>query len=210
MAAKVIAVVVCCYCTLAAAAESQRAATAAAYPTKPIRMIVPYAPGGGSDIVARIVEGLTTNGLSTIPVRRERERCGLPGSEPLVRLFENAQGMLHVIRMFFLGLGIPLAPRRREEISTVNVDGGRDLIQRIRDRVNDRRTQRDRIFRTELLRPVCCQPALGTTKERVALATSVDADNSPHAVIVRLDDHTRSPTQVENRDVGCAVNRLHT
>jgi tripartite-type tricarboxylate transporter receptor subunit TctC len=37
-------------------------------------MIVPYAPGGGSDIVARIVEGLTTNGLSTIAVRRERER----------------------------------------------------------------------------------------------------------------------------------------
>ena len=38
--------------TLAAAAGS--VAAAATFPARPVRMIVPLAPGGGSDIVARI------------------------------------------------------------------------------------------------------------------------------------------------------------
>lgn len=69
-------IAVFCSCTLALAA------TAPAYPTKPIRMIVPYAPGGGSDIVGRIVGQRMTDALGQpIIIDNRPGAAGMLGAE---------------------------------------------------------------------------------------------------------------------------------
>jgi tripartite-type tricarboxylate transporter receptor subunit TctC len=54
----------------------------AGYPTKPIRMVVPYAPGGGSDIVARIVGQKMSESLGhTVVVDNRPGAAGMLGAE---------------------------------------------------------------------------------------------------------------------------------
>jgi len=51
--------------TLAAGAWLPRAAFAqAAYPSRPLRIICPFTPGGGSDFMARVAAGLLTERLA--------------------------------------------------------------------------------------------------------------------------------------------------
>jgi len=50
--------IVCCTVTIALVvglALAAGAASAPTYPTKPIRLIVPYPPGAGTDLICRII-----------------------------------------------------------------------------------------------------------------------------------------------------------
>jgi len=57
-------------------------AAAQAYPAKPIRMIVPYAPGGGSDIVARIIGQRIGEAMGqTVVIENRPGAAGMIGTE---------------------------------------------------------------------------------------------------------------------------------
>ncbi len=50
-----MAVAACCAIVQAVAFDAMAATATSTYPAKPIRFVVPFAPGGGTDIIARIV-----------------------------------------------------------------------------------------------------------------------------------------------------------
>ena len=60
----------------AAALAGPAMAQAPAWPTRPVRMIIPYAPGGGADIVGRILGQCMTQGLGQGVVVENRAGAG--------------------------------------------------------------------------------------------------------------------------------------
>src|SRR3954469_15986113 len=69
---------------LAAAALSS--AAFAQYPNKPIRIVVPFAPGGGSDFIARFIAQRLTDGLgSQVIVENKPGAGGMLGIEQGVK-----------------------------------------------------------------------------------------------------------------------------
>ncbi len=66
--------------------DAQRASIAQSYPTKPIRMIVAYPPGGGTDIVGRMVaQKLAENFGQTVVIDNRGGAAGNIGSEIAAR-----------------------------------------------------------------------------------------------------------------------------
>ena len=57
------------------------------WPTKPVRFIVPYPPGGGTDIIARILQNPLSDALGHQVVIENRGGAGgMIGTEPVARI----------------------------------------------------------------------------------------------------------------------------
>src|SRR6185503_5268209 len=97
--------------------------------------------------------------------------------------------------------GVPLAARRREEVSAVDVDRRGDAVELVGDGVYDVGAQPLRFLRLQLAGAVLREALRAAPEERIVLAAAVDADDRPHAVVMRPHRHARSPGEIEYREV---------
>ncbi|OZI77355.1 tripartite tricarboxylate transporter substrate-binding protein [Bordetella genomosp. 12] len=81
-----LSVLACAAITLLAAAGPGTAQADEAYPNKPIRLVVPFAPGGSTDIVARVVaEGMRGPLGQSVIVENKAGAGGLLGTESVAQ-----------------------------------------------------------------------------------------------------------------------------
>ena len=83
---KAVAVGLCMLWGHVHAANAPRAESEANYPNKPIRLVVPSAPGGGTDIVARLIgQGLQDAWGQSVVVDNRGGAGGIPGVAMVAR-----------------------------------------------------------------------------------------------------------------------------
>jgi tripartite-type tricarboxylate transporter receptor subunit TctC len=88
----------CLLCTVLSAAE---AAQPAAYPVKPVRMIVPFAAAGGSDIMARsLAQALTANTGQQFVVENRPGANALLGTEAVAKAAPDGYTLLLTTNIF--------------------------------------------------------------------------------------------------------------
>lgn len=103
------------FCVLAASllaaaafpAAPAQAAERGAYPSKPVRMIVPLAPGGGSDIVARIVaQALTAQWNQSVVVDNRPGAGSTIGTTIAARATPDGYTLLETSSSFVIGVAL--------------------------------------------------------------------------------------------------------
>jgi tripartite-type tricarboxylate transporter receptor subunit TctC len=81
-------------CALATAPAASQ--TADAYPSKPIRLIVPYSPGGGADFTARLIaQRLSANLGQQVVVENRAGANGMIGTEAVARAAPDGYTLLY-------------------------------------------------------------------------------------------------------------------
>ena len=94
-----------------ACAATGASAQPAKYPVKPIRIIVPYAPGGGADIVARIVaQKMSEIFVQSVVVDNRAGAGGAIGSEMAVRAVPDGYTLAFVSGSYTTGVALIKPP----------------------------------------------------------------------------------------------------
>ncbi len=117
--------------TLAAVAPSAGAlAQQAKYPVKPIRIIVPYAPGGGADIVARIVaQKMAETFRQSVVIDNRAGAGGAMGSELAVRAVPDGYTLAFVSGAYTTGVALIKPPYDPvNDVPAVPIKSVRELI----------------------------------------------------------------------------------
>ena len=83
---------VTCLCAVSALAASLTGAAAQDYPTRAIRMVVPYAAGGPTDLAARKVAELLAPRLGqSVVIENQGGGGGIPGEIDLLNVFRRSE-----------------------------------------------------------------------------------------------------------------------